>query len=306
MGSPEFAGSIFTALLERRDLVTVTGVVTQPDKPAGRGQKLTAPPVKLLADQYAIPVLQPSKMKTPETLASIAALAPELIVVAAYGRILPPTLLALPVHGCLNVHASLLPRHRGASPIAHAILLGDTDSGVSIMRMEEGLDTGPVYGMRSIPIVANDTGLTLSVKLAELGSHLLLELLPAILSSKLVPQPQPALGVTYAKLLSKSDGSLDVSADAAALARRVRAMIPWPLAFLSRANERIQVLAAHAGEGHGESGRVLAAGSSGVTVACGKGVLILDSVKPAGKSAMSAAAWAAGRGVAVGDLFTSP
>ncbi|MBN1959679.1 MAG: methionyl-tRNA formyltransferase [Deltaproteobacteria bacterium] len=303
MGSPDLAGTILKVLLEYKNLVEVTGVVTQPDKPAGRGKKITPPPVKIIAQQHNLPVLQPIKMKTTETSAQIQALSPELIIVAAYGRILPTSILNLPSLGCINVHASLLPRFRGASPIAHTILHGDTEGGVSIMHMDEGLDTGPVYAMRAIKIDENETGHTLAEKLAKLGADLLIEVLPKIISKQLLPSPQAIEGVSYAKLLNKNDGWLDFTKDANELARQVRALIPWPLAFITRKNERIQVLAAHALDGQGETGHVVAANSAGVAVACKRGVLVLDTVKPAGKSAMSAASWVAGRAIAIGDAF---
>jgi len=237
----------------------------------------------------------------PETLERLRAFAAELVVVAAYGRILPPTILALPRLGCVNVHASVLPRHRGASPINHAILAGDAETGVSIMRMDEGLDTGPVYGVRRCPVETDDTTASLTLRLSRLGAELLLELLPGIVAGSLVPVPQPAEGVTHAPLLDKKDGWLDLTLPAVGLARRVRAMNPWPLAFVSRAGQRVQVLAARSTEGHGEPGAVLAAGPRGVEVACGDGVLVLERVKPAGRGAMDAAAWVAGRGVAPGE-----
>jgi methionyl-tRNA formyltransferase len=301
MGSPDFAVPSLEALLAARERVTLSGVVTQPDKPAGRGQKLTPCEVKVAAERHGLTVLTPARMKAPETLAALEALAPELVVVAAYGRILPPALLAVPRLGCVNVHASLLPRFRGASPIAHAILAGDTDSGVCLMRMEEGLDTGPVYGRRATPILPDDTTASLSARLSRLGAQLLVELLPELLAGTLTPTPQPEAGVTYAPLLEKKDGWLDFGEPAVALERRVRAMMPWPLAFVSRAGQRVQVLAARVAEGRGDPAEVLAAGPSGVLVACGEGALLLESVKPAGKGVMTGAAWAAGRGVAAGD-----
>jgi methionyl-tRNA formyltransferase len=303
MGSPDFAVPSLESLVAARPLVEVTGVVTQPDKPAGRGQKLTPSDVKVAAAALGLPVFTPVKMKVPETLEHLQAFGPDLIVVAAYGRILPPSILALPRLGCVNVHASVLPRHRGASPIAHAILTGDAETGVSIMHMDEGLDTGPVYGVRRCPIEPDDTTGSLSVRLSRIGAELLLELLPAIVAGTLAPVPQPAEGATYAPLLDKKDGWLDLSLPAMSLARRVRAMNPWPLAFLNRAGQRVQVLAAHAASGRGAPGAVLAAGPSGVEVACGDGVLVLDRVKPAGRGTMDAASWVAGRGVAKYDRF---
>jgi methionyl-tRNA formyltransferase len=325
MGSPEFAVPSLRGLVAQSDLARVVGVVSQPDKPAGRGQRLTAPPVKVYAAEQGLPVLQPAKMKAAETHAALAELAPDLIVVAAYGRILPRAILELPRLGCVNVHASLLPRHRGASPITHAILAGDSQTGVSIMRMEEGLDTGPVYGARAVSIDARATTGTLTAELARLGAELLVELIPDILAGRRQPVQQPDQGATYAPLLDKKDGWLSFEAPAGVLERRVRAMSPWPLAFTALAGQRVQVLDAHVGSSHlaagtagigtnagagtgTAAGTVLDAGANGVTVACGEDALVLDTVKPAGKAAMKAAAWVAGRAVKAGDRFdvTSP
>jgi methionyl-tRNA formyltransferase len=242
-------------------------------------------------------------MKPPETRAALAELAPDLIVVAAYGRILPPSILELPTLGCVNVHASLLPRHRGASPIAHALLAGDATTGVAIMRMEEGLDTGPVYGQREIAVPADATCGSLTGELATLGAQLLVELLPDILSGKTQARPQPADGATYAGLLRKEDGLLDFSRPAVELERRVRALSPWPGAYAFKGDLRVQVLRAHVDVGSGPPAAVLAAGAEGVVVGCGEGALVLDEVKPAGKAAMRGSAWAAGRGVVAGQAF---
>jgi len=303
MGSPAFAVPSLLALLADERRYEVVGVVAQPDKPAGRGQRLTPAEVKVAAAARGVQVLTPVKMKAEETRAALAALSPDLVVVAAYGRILPPSLLALPRFGCINVHASLLPRHRGASPIAHAILEGDRESGVALMRMDEGLDTGPVYVQRALPIAAADTAGTLSVKLAELGATLLCDALPDILRGALAPTPQTGIA-TYAPLLDKQDGRLDFSLSAAALERRVRAMQPWPGAFACRGQVRVQVLSAAVEPGRaGEPGTVLEAGKRGLVVACGEDSLLILELKPAGKAAMPASAFVAGRQVVLGDRF---
>ena len=304
MGSPAFAVPSLAAISERPDVCQVVGVVTQPDRPAGRGRKLTPNPVKVAAAARGIPTLQPTKLKAPETLEALAALRPDAVVVAAYGRILPPAILTLPRAGCTNVHASLLPRHRGASPIAHAILAGDPQTGISIMRMEEGLDTGPVYATTAVPIGPDDTCGTLTVSLAQRGAALLLDTMPGILAGTLQPTPQDDALATYAPLLDKDHGRLDFTAPAEELSRRVRAFSPWPGAFSHRGEQRVVVLAASAVPSSGvpaPPGRVTAAGRDGVVVACGQGALCLREVKPAGKHQMSAAAWVAGRGVAPGD-----
>lgn len=301
MGTPEFAVPALAALIERCPQVEVVGVFTQPDRPAGRGRELTAPPVKELATKHGIPVFQPTKMRTDETRELLRSLAPELVVVAAYGRILPKQLLDIAPRGCVNLHASLLPRHRGASPIQHAIWLGDVETGVSLMQMDEGLDTGAVLAMNRLPITANATSTTLSAELATLAARLLTENLDAVLAGELTRAPQDSTHATYARLLTKDDGRLDFSKPAVELERQVRALDAWPQAFVERGTDRIQVGSAHVVPAHGRPGEVVQANAQGVVVACGQGALALDEVKPPGKRMMPAAAWVAGRQVAVGD-----
>lgn len=304
MGSPAFAVPSLTVLAERPDLCEVVAVVTQPDRPAGRGRQLQPGPVKVAAQARGLPVLQPTKMRSAETRDALAAYQPQVMVVAAYGRILPPSLLELPSLGCINVHASLLPRHRGASPIAHAILAGDATTGVAIMQMEEGLDTGPVFAMREEPIAPTDTTGSLTVRLSQVGASLLADVLPDIFSGELQAQTQDHARATYAPLLSKEDGRLNFTRPAAELARRVRAFSPWPGTFAFRGEQRVQVMEARPASGAGEPGQVLAADREGVLVASGEEALLLTEVKPAGKKQMTAAAWVAGRGVAVGDRLS--
>ncbi len=301
MGSPAFAVPSLTALCERPDLAHVVAVVTQPDKPVGRGQNLMPPAVKVAAEARGIPVLQPKSLKDETTQGALRALAPDLMVVAAYGKILPPAVLDLPRCAAVNVHASLLPRHRGASPIAHALLCGDHETGVSIMRMEVGLDTGPVYRRDTLPIDGSDTCGTLTLKLALLGAQALVAALPGILSGTLIPEPQDHARATYAPLLDKEDGRLDFARPAEELGLRVRALDPWPGAFTTSRGKRVLVWKAHPREDHGRPGVVLVAGSEGVVVACGQGALALDEVQPEGKRRMAAAQWVQGRGVATGE-----
>ncbi len=304
MGTPAFATPALEALCERPDQYDVVAAVCQPDKPQGRGRKLAACPVKIFATARGIPVLQPTKLKSSETLAALQALRPTFFVVAAYGRILPPAMLAIPTHGCINAHASLLPRFRGASPIAHAILAGDREAGVCIMQMEEGLDTGGVYHRHVVPIAADDTCASLTVKLAHAGARALLEILPDIASGKSQPTPQPAAGVTYAPILVKEAGLMQWQQSAEVLALHVRAFDPWPGCYTVTAQGRVAIEAAHADtEACGPAGRVLVANNKGVCVACGSGALWLDRVKPQGRKSMPAAAWAAGRQVQVGDVL---
>lgn len=303
MGTPDFAVPIFTALADHHELGEVVAAVTQPDKPAGRGRRLQASPIKREAEVLGIPVLQPTKMKKPETQAALAALAPDLAVVAAYGRILPPALLAVPRLGCVNVHASILPKHRGASPITYSLLAGDTETGVTIMQMDEGMDTGPIYRAGALPVAPDDTCGSLSAKLAALGAALLIETLPGVLDGTCAPVPQNDDEATSTKLLQKDHGRLVFERDAVDLERRVRAMHPWPMAYAYKGDHRIQILAAAIADGIGEPGRVIDTGANGVVVACGRGALRLLEVKPAGKKAIPAAAWVAGRGISVGDRF---
>ncbi|MEM6731100.1 MAG: methionyl-tRNA formyltransferase [Myxococcota bacterium] len=301
MGTPDFAAPILRALLEARDIFNVVGLVSQPDRPSGRGRKLKATPTKQVALEFDIPVFQPTKVKTEETRQLLASVEPDVAVVAAYGRILPPQLLTLPRHGCVNVHASLLPRHRGASPIAHAIMAGDPVTGVCLMQMDEGMDTGAVFARAEVPIGAEATTDSLGPLLAEAGAALTLQELPRVLAGELKPVPQPDDGITHAPLLKKSDGWLDFRRPAIELERRIRAFQPWPGASFSLAETRIQVGRAEVVEGAGVAGDVLEASKHGVLVACGERCLRLLEVKPPGKRMMPAAAWVAGRGVAVGD-----
>jgi methionyl-tRNA formyltransferase len=241
MGSPDFALPALRGLAAQYQ---VSGVVTQPDRPAGRGQKLVPPPVKELAVALGIPCIQPEKVRSPEAMAQLAAWAPDLIVVAAFGQILRPNLLDLPRWGCVNVHASLLPRWRGAAPIQAAILHGDLETGITIMRMDPGMDTGPILSQRSLTISPQDTAGTLSERLAVLGADLLLETLPGYLEGTVAPQAQDSSQVTLAPLLKKEDGLLDFNRPAEALERQVRAMQPWPGAFMLWQGEPLKVLQA--------------------------------------------------------------
>ncbi|MCJ7513591.1 MAG: methionyl-tRNA formyltransferase, partial [Anaerolineales bacterium] len=224
----------------------VTGVITQPDRPAGRGRGLRPPPVKLAAQALGLPVLQPANPHSPEVLSQLAAWGPEVIVVAAYGRILRPQLLELPPRGCVNVHASLLPRWRGASPIQSAILAGDSVTGVTIMLMDAGMDTGPILAQHETPISEMDTGGRLSDRLSQIGADLLLRTLPEYLGGRLAPHPQDSMKAASTRPLTKEDGALDPLEPADALARRVRAFDPWPGTYLNWEGRRIGILQAAA------------------------------------------------------------
>jgi methionyl-tRNA formyltransferase len=291
MGSPEFAAPTLQALNERFE---VAGVVTQPDRPAGRGRKLQASAVKLLAGELGLPTIQPEKLRDEEAMRQLAAWKPDLIVVAAYGQILKPEVLDLPPHGCLNVHASLLPRWRGASPIQAAILHGDEKTGVTIMKMDAGMDTGPVLSQREISIEGDDTGGSLSAKLAALGAELLGETLPAYLSGALKPQPQDEKQATYTKLLKKSDGKLDFETSAEELARKVRGYNPWPGAFVRWQGQLLKIHAVTtANKNNAGAGKTLI--HEGLpAIGTQQGILILEEVQPAGKQAMPGAAFLTG------------
>ncbi len=283
MGSPEFALPTLNALLQN---YRVIGVVTQPDKPAGRGRGVSSPPVKILAQQLGLALIQPRKLSDPEALVQLREWNPGLIVVAAFGQILRPVVLELPQYGCINVHASLLPRWRGASPINHAILHGDAETGITIMQMDAGLDTGPMLAKRAIPILPDDTAGTLSDKLARLGADLLLETLPDHLAGKLKLETQTSLDATYTPLLKKSDGLLDFTRPAEYLARQVRAFNPWPGAYLEWQGALLKVHRAHAIGGAAASGGTVS--HAGLpAVGCAEGILVLDEVQPAGKRVMA-------------------
>ncbi|NWG35145.1 MAG: methionyl-tRNA formyltransferase [Chloroflexi bacterium] len=282
MGSPDFALPALQALAQHYQVI---GVVTQPDRPAGRGQALTPPPVKRLALALGIPVIQPRRLREAEAMAQLRAWAPELIVVAAFGQILKPEVLDLPRFGCINVHASLLPRWRGAAPIQAAILAGDAQTGITIMRMDAGIDTGPILHQRAIPIQETDTAGTLSARLAALGGELLIETLQGYLNGEVQPRPQAESGATYAPLLKKEDGQLDFDQPAEVLARRVRAFSPWPGAFTFWKGEILKIHRAHAAAGTAAPGRTVVCEGT-PAFGTSQGLLVLDEVQPAGKKAM--------------------
>ena len=291
MGSPDFALPTLKALAENYQVV---GVVTQPDRASGRGRELKPPPVRLLAGKLKLPVLQPEKLRQPEAMDQLRLWSPDLIVVAAFGQILRKDVLDLPSHGCINVHASLLPRWRGAAPINAAILHGDKETGITIMKMDVGLDTGPILSQRSIPLTSDDTAGSVFEKLSQLGADLLIETLPDYLSGKVQPVPQPEEGMTYAPMLKKEEGQLDFTRPAEELERRVRAFNPWPGAFMDFDGTLLKVHRAHVEEaGRAQPGQRLLYRNQ-PAVGAREGVLVLDEVQPAGKKSMSGASFLAG------------
>lgn len=283
MGSPEFAVPVLNGLAAQYG---IAGVITQPDKPAGRGRTITSPPVKVLAETLGLPVVQPARLREPEVFAQLSLWSPDLIVVAAYGQILRQNVLDLPRYGCLNVHASLLPRWRGASPVQAALLHGDAETGVTIMQMEAGLDTGPMLAQRSTPIQARDTAETLTARLAEIGAGLLLEMLPQYLAGECRAIAQDETQATYAGMIQKEEGQLDFKRPGAELERKVRAFSPWPGAFLSWEGGLLKVHRAHFEEDmkalpgkRTRIGKLPAVGAA-------DGWLVLEEVQPSGKKPM--------------------
>lgn len=290
MGSPDFAVPVLRALAGS---YRICGVVTQPDRPSGRGGTLTPPPVKILAHELGLPLMQPEKLRAPEAVSQLQAWAPDVIIVAAFGQILRQSVLDLPRFGCVNVHGSLLPRWRGAAPIQAAILAGDAETGITIMKMDAGIDTGGMIAKRAIPIAPDDTGGTLFGKMSQLGADLLMEALPRYLGGELTPQPQPEAGATYAPMLKKEDGLLDFTRPADELARRVRAFNPWPSAWMLWQGAPLKIHRAHAAAGKAQPGQRVAANGL-PAIGAGEGLLVLDEVQPAGKKTMPGRAFLAG------------
>lgn len=294
MGTPDFAVPSLKALIAAGDSQNwrVVGAVTQPDRPKGRGKKLTPPPVKVVAEKAAIPVLQPKTLKSEEAFNELVALTPDLIVVAAFGQILRKNVLDLPPHGCINVHASLLPRWRGAAPIAAAIRAGDAETGVTIMQMDVGLDTGPMLRRRAIPIRPNHTTDILTAELAEVGAELLVDTLPDWLTGRIEPESQDDALATLAPRLQKSEGLIDWGQDATAIERQVRAFYPWPSAFTTTLRGPMKVVAADVAPDvtppEGAVSGTLFQHHREVCVVTGQGVLRLVTVQPAGKKPMAA------------------
>ena len=298
MGTPDFAVASLTACFRLGEVVKV---VTQPDRPKGRGQQRVAPPVKLAAQAHGVEVWQPERIKGTDFDVKLRELNADVAVVTAYGRILPKAVLEAPKHGCLNVHASLLPRFRGAAPIQWAIASGDAKTGVCLMKMDEGMDTGPVIARAELPIGATDTSATLHDKLAALGAKLLEENLAAYLEGRAQPVPQPQDGVVMAPMVKKEDGKLDFTRPAAELERRLRAFEPWPGAWTQFSGGVLKVKKVAVAGGQGAPGAVLAAGPAGIEVACATGSLMLLELQPEGKRAMTAQEFLAGRKLAVGE-----
>ena len=302
-GTPEFAAQALDAILKAGYAVPL--VLTQPDRPAGRGMKLSPSAVKQLALAHGIEVDQPEKLRTDAQRARLADCAPDVLVVAAYGLILPKAVLELPRLGCINIHASLLPRWRGAAPIHRAIEAGDAETGITIMQMDEGLDTGPMLLRRALPIAADDTTASLHDRLAALGGDCIVEALAALQCGQLSPTPQPAEGVTYAAKIGRAEADIDWSRPALEIERAMRAFDPFPGAVSTLRDTAVKCWKAQVVAGEGEPGRVLAVDADGIAVACGRDALRCTVLQRPGSKRLPAREFLRGFPVSVGERFAS-
>ncbi|PWU14944.1 MAG: methionyl-tRNA formyltransferase [Verrucomicrobia bacterium] len=317
MGTPELACVCLRALVAQPEL-QIVAVVTQPDRPSGRDLKLRASPVKEFAVASSLPVLQPERARQPEFIAELTRLQPDLIAVAAFGRILPKAILDLPRFGCLNVHTSILPKYRGAAPIQWAMLNDEAETGVTIMQMDVGLDTGPILTQEKTPILPEDTAESLHDRLAGMGAELLVKTIPVYVDGKAAPMPQPSKGVSYAPRIKKEDGRIDWKQPARTIWNRVRGLRPWPgaYAYLSPIRRRepgpggpagapremLKIWEAEVvGEKSGAPGEVLEAGRQGLVVACGKDALRVLTLQREGGKRLAAAQFLAGHSVKAGE-----
>ncbi|HNA27270.1 MAG TPA: methionyl-tRNA formyltransferase [Nitrospira sp.] len=300
MGTPDFAVPSLEALIKSGD--EVVGVVTQPDRPKGRGQEVISSPVKVVCQREGIPVLQPLKMKDPAFLDALRQWAPDVIAVTAFGRILPPVILTLPPHGCINVHGSLLPKYRGAGPVQWAIIRGERETGITTMFMAEGMDTGDMLLRETVEIRPDDTAGTLAPRLAEVGGRLLVETLRRLKAGTLVPQPQDDTQATLAPLLKKEDGSIDWTMTAVDIANRARGLSPWPGAYTFVNGERWTLWRVQASdESSGAApGTVTKVGKDRVEVATGRGTIHIMDIQPSNSRRMTMAQYLAGHRFAEG------
>jgi len=304
MGTADLSCATLAALLAD-SRVRVVAVVTQPDKPQGRNLLAQPPAVKVMALHAGLPVLQPARARDPQFLADLTPFQPDLIVVAAFGQILPASVLELPRLGCLNVHTSLLPQYRGAAPIQWSIAHGDSETGVTIMKMDAGMDTGAILTQRRTPITPEDNGATLHDRLALLGAELLLATIPGYVAGEIVPRPQPAEGVTYAPKIKKTDGHIDWTLPARTIFNRWRAFTPWPGAYASWTTgakaHTLKIWAAQVMEQSGPAGEVLPSTKDGVVVGCGEGSLRITELQREGGRRMTAGEFLAGHPLRPGE-----
>lgn len=328
MGTPDLAATSLSALL-REPAFQVVAVVTQPDRPKGRDLKLTPSPVKEVALRAGLPVLQPEKARDEKFIAELGTFQPDLIAVAAFGQILPKAILDLPRHGCLNVHTSLLPKYRGAAPIQWAIANGDTETGVTIMKMDVGMDTGDILTQRTTPIAAADNGQTLHDRLAQIGAALLVQTIPDYIAGKTPPRPQDALLATHATKIKKADGQIDWLLPATTIWNRLRAFTPWPGVFTflfgvppsgssgpaittppeggtpnAPRPQLLKIWEAQVADTSGEPGKILAADKSGIVVGCGEGSLKILVLQREGGRRLIAGEFLAGHPLKVGDQLS--
>ncbi len=306
MGTAELSCASLEKIARDKNF-SIIAVVTQPDKPKGRELKLTPSPVKILAEKLNLIVLQPLKARDLEFISTLRELSPDLLVVVAYGQILPQALLDVPCFGCLNVHTSLLPKYRGAAPIQWAIADGEPETGVTIMQMDAGLDTGPILSMRRTPILPTDDSQILHDRLAQLGAELLVETMPDFVAGKISPQPQPATGSTYAAKIKKEDGKIDWQQPALQIWNRLRAFTPWPGAFTFFLTEPkpqlLKIWKAEVVENSGAPGIVLAADKSGIVVGCGQGALRILELQREGGRRLPPEQFLSGFPIAAGARF---
>jgi methionyl-tRNA formyltransferase len=302
MGTPDFSVPTLRALITYHD---VLAVVTQPDRPAGRGGEIRQSPVKVLAAERRIPVFQPEKIRRAEAVEALKQWTPDVYVVAAFGQILPQSVLDIPPYGSINVHASLLPRWRGAAPIHAAIRAGDPETGVTIMKMDAGLDTGPMLSMGYMPITPDETGQSLHDKLAQLGANLLTQTLPGYLDGSIEPKPQPEEGITYAPQISRDDGRIDWMEDAVSIERMVRAFTPWPGTFTHWDGRLLKI---HAGEvevGQAQPGTVIQLGDGRIAIGTDAGLFAPTSVQLEGKKRLPIGDFVRGQPDFIGSVVSA-
>ncbi|MCF7669317.1 MAG: methionyl-tRNA formyltransferase [Verrucomicrobia bacterium] len=307
MGTADLACPSLESLASKNEF-SIEGVITQPDKPRGRRMRMQPPPVKVTAERLGLEVFQPEKMRHPDAIALLERLNPDLIVVAAYGQIVPASVLSLPPYGCINVHASILPRHRGAAPIQWAILNGDQQTGVTIMKMDEGLDTGDILAVRKTPIHDSDDAQTLHDRLARLGAGLLVETIPGYVDGGIIPKPQSESDASYARKIVKDDGRIDWEEPASKVKNQVRALTPWPgaFAFMPEDARRVYVKFWEVEEidlAGSPAGTVVRAWHDDFIVTCGAGALRILSIQREGKRRMSAREFLSGTGIREGMRF---
>ena len=298
MGTPEFAVAALNKIHEAGH--EVAAVYTQPDKAKGRSGKLQPPPVKVRAMELGLPVFQPERLREEENVTAIRALEPEIIIVAAYGQILPESILAIPPLGCINIHASLLPKYRGAAPIERSILDGEEKTGVTTMYMAKGLDTGDMIEQAETEILPEDTGETLTERLAGMGGKLILSTMEKLKNGTAVRTPQKEEESSYAKMLDKAMGEMDFSRTAAELERSIRALIPWPCASTVIDGKRVKIYRAEVTEQSGTPGEILEVTKKYFTIACGSGALRIRNLQPEGKKPMDTAAYLNGKKLEAG------